>query len=135
MIILNKLGLVDPEKVAQHREVWTTFARALVQARRIRPDGADGEGGTYVRAAEALEWLLSADAYLYLQTIKAELVLAKALDQIGYKTLFRRIGEAARESSAGRNWMANDSLYPNLERFVNEVEASKNSIIIPSSAN
>lgn len=122
MRTLTKLDLVAPEKISQHHEIWQTLARAIVQARRIRPDNfARGIAGTYITAALALEWLCSADAWLYLHQIKCGPVIQRTLVKIGYKQLFTKITEAAKESAEGRAWMA-ESVYTNLARLVREAD-------------
>ena len=71
---------------------------------------------------EALTWLLSADAYLYLQQIGCGPVLHRALRRINYESLARQIREAAQRSKVGRDWLSHAPDYGHLAAFVSEIK-------------
>lgn len=121
-LILSNMNLVPAEKIDQHRQIWSTFAQAIVQARRIRPDTENGVGGTYIPAADALKWLLSADAFVWLQQIQAGEVVPRTLQKIRYKELYRAIVDAAKQSEGGKAWIQSSKDFAELDTLVREAD-------------
>lgn len=116
---VREIPVVDPMKVAQHRETWVFFGLAIMQARIIRPDDPDtGINGTYMQATEALHWLLSADSAAWMLRIGCEQVVPETLRYIGYHQLFDRIVQAAKASDTGRRWMLNTPQFMEMEMLV-----------------
>lgn len=119
-LIIPNTGVVPAEKVQQHREIWGTFAKAIASAKKIKKDNpATGIGGTFIQAATALKWLLSADAYFWLQQVGAGPVVPKTLQRINYAKLYVAIVEAAKQSLGGLAWLQSTD-FDELDQLVRE---------------
>ena len=106
--------------------MWDVFATALNQARDIRPDVSTDfgyRGGTYDLATKALNWLLSADAYMWLDQVGAGPVLQLALEKIRFRRLAGVIVTAAKQSGdRGAAFLSSDDCLT-LRRLVKDAEA------------
>lgn len=122
--LIRMMALENPEELLAHRHVWDVFCIAIAQARNPSADRAVGKGwagGSYGQSAKALTWLLSADAYAWMDQIGVGRIVPRIAGRINYKRRYREIVNCARQSPKGQAWLDGEE-HKTLERLVKDAD-------------